>query len=42
MREVSFGYRDFKKLEYEVSSYECYLRQPCAATLKKKLALLEK
>ena len=42
MREAAFGYRDFKKLEYEVPSYECDLRQPCAATLKKMLALLEK
>ena len=42
MREASFGYQDLKKMEYEVSSYECDLRQPCAAALKKMLALLEK
>lgn len=42
MREAAFGYRDLKKLECEVSSYECDLRQPCAAALKKALALLEK
>ena len=42
MREAAFGYQDFKKLDYEVSSYECDLRQPCATALKKMLALLEK
>ncbi|XP_057841601.2 protein CHUP1, chloroplastic [Cryptomeria japonica] len=42
MREAAFGYQDLKKLELEVSSYEDDIRQPCAAALKKMLALLEK
>ena len=42
MWEATFGYRDLKILEYEVSSYECDLHQPCAAALKMTLYLLEK
>eukprot|EP01018_Ginkgo_biloba_P030332 Gb_27643 [translate_table: standard] len=42
MREAAFGYRDLKKLESEVSSYEDDLHQPCDIALKKMLALLEK
>ena len=42
MQEVTFGYRDLKKLECDVSSYECDLRQLCVVALKKELALMEK
>ncbi|XP_042477470.1 protein CHUP1, chloroplastic-like [Macadamia integrifolia] len=42
LREAAFGYRDLKKLEAEVSSYEDDPRLPCDIALKKMLTLSEK
>ncbi|ERN02030.1 hypothetical protein AMTRI_Chr02g223990 [Amborella trichopoda] len=42
MREAAFEYRDLKRLELEVSSYEDDLCLPCETALKKMATLLDK
>ncbi|KAE7996016.1 hypothetical protein FH972_000765 [Carpinus fangiana] len=42
LREAAFGYRDLKKLELDVSSYEDDPRLPCDIALKKMVVLSEK
>ncbi|KAL8109791.1 protein CHUP1, chloroplastic-like [Apium graveolens] len=42
LREAAFGYRDLKKLEYEVSNYNDDTRVPCDLALKKMVTLSEK
>lgn len=42
LREAAFGYRDLKKLESEVLSYEDDPRLPCDIALKKMVVLSEK
>ena len=42
LREAAFGYRDLKKLEHEISTYEDEPRLPCEIALKKMAALSER
>lgn len=42
LREAAFGYRDLKKLEYEISNYSDGTRVPCDLALKKMVTLSEK
>ncbi|GFY90915.1 hydroxyproline-rich glycoprotein family protein [Actinidia rufa] len=42
LREAAFGYRDLKKLEYEVSNYQDHPQLPCDIALKKMVNLSEK
>ncbi|GMP71566.1 hypothetical protein CsSME_00029917 [Camellia sinensis var. sinensis] len=42
LRESAFGYRDLKKLEYEVSNYQDNPQLPCDIALKKMVNLSEK
>ncbi|KAF6147309.1 hypothetical protein GIB67_009792 [Kingdonia uniflora] len=42
LREAAFGYRDLKKLEFEVTHYEDCPQLPCDTALKKMVALSEK
>ncbi|XP_058076668.1 protein CHUP1, chloroplastic-like isoform X2 [Magnolia sinica] len=42
MREAAFEYRDLKRLQIEISSYEDDSSMPCEAALKKMASLLDK
>lgn len=42
LREAAFAFRDFKKLEYEVSNYQDDPKLPCDIALKRMVNLSEK